>query len=109
MRQGIGEGKACVESAAGNPIVIVGVAQAPNAGGGIWVPESIAPEVRCVCNKVGQFSNAGTTRRDRTKRPVPVGLSAGVSTFLLENSFEVLDVRAMPGQELGSEVDLHFC
>ena len=109
MRQGIGEGKACGESAAGNPIVIIGVTQAPNAGGGIGVPESTAPEVRCICNKVSQFSNAGTIRGDRTERPVPVGLSAGVSTFLLENSFEVLDVRAMPGQELGSEVDLYPC
>jgi hypothetical protein len=109
VRQGIGEGKACGESAAGNPIVIIGVTPTPDTAGGIVVPESTALEVRCVCNKVGQFSNAGTTRRDRTKRPVPVGLSAGVSTFLLENSFEVLDVRAMPGQELGSEVDLRLC
>ena len=106
---GIGKGKARSESAVGNLIVVIGVAPTPDAGGGIGVPERSALEVRCIYDNAGQFSSAGTIRRGHTKRPVPIRLSAGVSAFLLENSFEVLDICAMPGQELGSEVDLYPC
>jgi hypothetical protein len=56
--------------------------------------------------KANGISDVETTRRDHTKCPVPVRLSARVSTFLPKDSFEVLDVCAMPVQELGSEVDL---
>jgi hypothetical protein len=109
VRQGIGEGKACGESAVGNPIVVIGVAPTPDGGCGTGVPESTVHEIRCICNKFGQFNNAGTTRQDHTKRPVPVGLSAGVPALLLESGFEVLNICAMPWQELGSEVDLRLC
>ena len=44
--------------------------------------------------------------RDHTECPVPIGLSALVSTFLLKGSFEVLDIRTMPGQEVAGVVDL---
>jgi len=49
------------------------------------------------------------TWREHTECPIPVRLSAGVSAFLLESSFEVLDVCTMPGEELASAVDLGLC
>lgn len=47
-------------------------------------------------------------KRVLTLCPIPVRLVARISTFHPESSIEVLDVCAMPGQELGCEVDLHL-
>jgi len=47
--------------------------------------------------------------RGHTEGPIPVWLGAAISALLLQGCFEVLDVCAMPGQELASEVDLFLC
>ena len=51
------------------------------------------------------FSGEGRCQ-NRTDSPVPVRLVTSVIAFLLKGDFEVLDVCAMPGQEVTGEVDL---
>ena len=94
------------ECTVGDLIVIVGIAPTPETADGIGVPEGTVLKIRCVCHEADQFSDAEATCRDHTERPVPVRLSAFVSTFLPKRGFEVLDICAMPWQEVTSPVDL---
>ena len=55
--RGVREVEVGSESTVGDLIVITGVTPAPDAAGGIGVPESTVLEIRCVCNKASQFGD----------------------------------------------------
>ena len=59
--------------------------------------------------KPNWFDCARAKCGDQTKCPVPVRLSALVSTSLLKGNFEVFEVRTMPGNKVASVVDLYLC
>jgi len=109
MRQRICEGEAVCKSAVGDLITIVGVTPASEATGGIGVPERAVLEIRCVCYIGGQCCVVQTTCQNNTECPVPVRLSTLIPAFILKGSIEVPDIRTMPGQEVGSVVDLGSC
>jgi len=97
------------KSAVGDLIIIVGVTPASDATGGIGVPERAVLEIRCVYYTGSQCCGVQATCQNNTECPIPVRLSTLIPAFILKGSIEVPDIRTMPGQEVGSGVDLSWC